>query len=224
VDQEVKNALLRDYPSYTIPEACHYLNLAESTVRYWVAGKGGEYEPVIIPASTSRPTLLSFINLAEVHVLGTITREHKVKLPRVRTAVDYLKQEFKSDHPLIDHKLATDGSSLFIERFGELINISERGQLAMLINSALERIEWDARGLPVKLFPFTRTNLQDSPRIVLIQPGLAFGRPVINGTGIPTEIIAERYKAGDSVEDLVKDYGREEKEIEEAIRCELRAA
>lgn len=226
MNQKVKKTNYRESPAYTIPEACHYLNLAESTVRYWVTGKGGEYRPVIVPASKSTPTLLSFLNLVEVHVLGGMTREYKVKLPKVRAAVDFLKRQFKSDHPLISHDFATDGLSLFIEHYGKLINVSEDGQIAIreVLTAALKRIEWDEKGLPIKLFPFTHSDIKDAPRIIVIQPGLAFGRPVIAGTGIPTEIIAERYKAGDSVKELVADYGRQETEIEEAIRCELRAA
>jgi len=50
------------------------------------------------------------------------------------------------------------------------------------------------------------------------------GRPVIVGAGLSTQIIAERYKAGESVHDLAKDYERDDFEIEEAIRCELDAA
>lgn len=44
------------------------------------------------------------------------------------------------------------------------------------------------------------------------------------GSGIPTAVIAERYKAGESIQDLAADYGRAPEEIEEAIRCELRLA
>ena len=38
---------------------------------------------------------------------------------------------------------------------------------------------------------------------------------------IATAVIAERYKAGESVDQLAEDYGRNRLEIEEAIRCEL---
>lgn len=226
MNQTVKRNRHREIPAYTIPEACHYLNLAESTVRYWVTGKAGEYRPVIVPASETTPTLLSFLNLVEVHVLGAMTREYKVRLPKIRSAVDFLKRKFRSAHPLISHDFATDGLSLFIEHYGKLINVSEDGQIAIreVLAAALQRIEWDEKGLPIKLFPFTHTDLKESPRIIVIQPGLAFGRPVIAGTGIPTEIIAERYKAGDSVKELAADYGRQQTDIEEAIRCELKAA
>ena len=45
--------------------------------------------------------------------------------------------------------------------------------------------------------------------------------PVLVGTGIATAVIAERYKAGESMDDLANDYARERLQIEEAIRCEL---
>ncbi len=47
---------------------------------------------------------------------------------------------------------------------------------------------------------------------------------MISGTGLATEVIAERYKAGESIKSLANDYGRDSEEIEEAIRCELQAA
>ena len=89
----------------------------------------------------------------------------------------------------------------------------------------LKRIERDAQGIPQKLYPFTHKRLfrpgEVEPRAVVIDPRVSFGRPIIVGTGIPTAIIAERYKAGESVEDLADDYGLESLQIQEAIRTEL---
>jgi uncharacterized protein (DUF433 family) len=55
----------------------------------------------------------------------------------------------------------------------------------------------------------------------MIDPEIGFGRPVLSGTGIPTLVVADRYKAGESISELVRDYDRPQEEIEEAIRCEL---
>lgn len=41
---------------------------------------------------------------------------------------------------------------------------------------------------------------------------------------MPASVAAERYKAGDSAAELARDYGREEEEIEDAIRYELGVA
>ena len=53
-----------------------------------------------------------------------------------------------------------------------------------------------------------------------MNPKISFGRPVIDGTGVPVASIYERYKAGDSVADLAQDFRLEIGAIEEAIRCE----
>lgn len=112
---------------------------------------------------------------------------------------------------------------LFIEKYGKLINILAVGQLAMrvVLQAHLRRVERDEAGLAVKLFPFTRKGRLDEPKVVVIDPFVSFGRPVLVGTGIPTAVIAERYKAGESVDQLAEDYDRERLEIEDAIRCEL---
>jgi len=163
------------------------------------------------------------MNLVEAHVLDAIRREHEIPLGKVRRALDYLKQQFPSKHPLADQRFETDGLNLFVEKYGRLINISAAGQLAIrrLLEAHLHRIERDREGFAIRLFPFTRKRVPEEPRLVVIDPFVSFGRPVLVGTGIPTAVIAERYKAGESIDLLAKDYDRQRLEIEEAIRCEL---
>ena len=223
-----KRSNLRELPAYTVAEVAHYLNLPRSTVRYWATGK--DSSPALIEVADTEPVALSFLNLVELHVLAAIRRKHAVPMPKVRRAIDYLRENTQDEsdqlHPLISKQLQTDGLDLFIEQYGRLVNISSAGQLAMrvIIEAALRRIERDRRGIPIKLYPFTRSNINDAPAMVVIDPSLSAGRPVITGTGLATEIIAERYKAGETVAELAEDYDREEAEIEEAIRCELRVA
>ena len=85
----------------------------------------------------------------------------------------------------------------------------------------LSRIERDAAGVPVKLYLFTRSRQADEPKVVAIDPYVSFGRPVLVGTGIPTAVMAERYKAGESIQALADDYECSPRDVEEAIRCEL---
>ena len=218
----------RELPAYTISEAAHYLSVPAATIRYWSLGRDG-YKPLIaVPAKS--PALLSFLNLAELHVLAAIRRKHEVKMRSIREAIRYLGRHAKhaadKRHPLISRDLETDGLDLFTEQYGQLVNISQAGQTAMrdVISAALRRIDRDPRGIPVKLYPFTRAALEDAPAMVVIDPALSAGRPVIAGTGLATQVIAERYKAGESVSDLARDYQRKAAEIEEAIRCELQTA
>ena len=218
----------RELPAYTVSEAAHYLTVPAATVRYWSVGRG-DYAP-LIQVPKHAPTLLSFLNLTELHVLATIRREREVKMPSIRKAIQYLAKHahgaMDKSHPLISHELETDGLDLFTEFYGQLVNISQAGQTAMrkIISAALRRIDRDPAGVPIKLYPFTRTATDKAPAVVVIDPTLSAGRPVIAGTGLATQLIAERYKAGESIRDLAHDYERKSEEIEEAIRCELRAA
>lgn len=186
--------------------------------------------PLIVTPKHS-PALLSFLNLVELHILASIRRVHAVKMPSVRRAIQFLKKRAQCSidlrHPLLSHDLDTDGVDLFIEEYGSLINISQEGQTAMreIIGAALLRIERNPEGIPVKLYPFTRTGgVTDAPAMIVIDPNLSAGRPVIAGTGLAVQLIAERYKAGESINDLAQDYERGHEEIEEAIRYELPVA
>lgn len=221
----------REIPAYLLVEAAHYTGVPVATLRDWTAG--GVYQtatglkkrskPLVVLPETGVP-MLSFINLIEVYVLSAIRRKHRISMPRVRAALDFLANRYDSVHPLAEHDLETDDADLFVDKYGELINISQGGQLAMkeILSVYLKRIERDEQGLARQLFPFTRTatNAQD-PKVVAINPRVAFGKPVIVGTGVPTAIIAERYKTGESIADIADDYRLKPAEIEEAIRYEF---
>jgi uncharacterized protein (DUF433 family) len=220
---------LRELPAYSLPEAAHYLRLPSATLRSWAVGRpyhradGPQFSgPILTLPDPNRP-LLSFVNVVEAHVLAAIRRRYQIPFFKVRTAVQFLRSRLKSKHPLADHEFTTDGISLFIDHLGNLVNVTQEGQLAIrqLLEIYLRRIERDLHGIPVRLFPFTREPEADEPRAVVIDPQISFGRPVLVGTGIATVIVAERYKAGESMEDLAVDYDRERADIEEAIRCEL---
>jgi uncharacterized protein (DUF433 family) len=205
------------------------LSIPRPTVRSWAVGrpyptKAGKkfFEPVVI-VPTLNPPVLSFLNLVEVHVLDAIRREHQIPLDKVRIAIEYLRNQLGSKHPLADHRFETDGLDLFVQEWGRLINVTRSGQMAMreVLQAHLQRIDRDPSGLVVRLYPFTRKRQLDEPKLIAIDPRVSFGRPVLNGTGIPTGILAERYKAGESMDELARDYGRSRIEVEEAIRCEL---
>ncbi|MCZ6547313.1 MAG: DUF433 domain-containing protein [Deltaproteobacteria bacterium] len=223
------NGELRDIPAYGLSEASHYLGIPKATLRSWVLGRhypietGKQFFRPIIELPDKEKPLLSFVNLVESHVLEAIRQRHGIKFWRVRGAVEYIERHLDSRHPLVEQRFVTDGADLFVEQFGRLVNISREGQLAIkeLIQTYLRRIERDSAGFPIRLYPFTRERKPDEPKTIVIDPYISFGRPVLAGTGIATTIIAQRYKAGESIEELVEDYGRPTSDIQEAIRSEL---
>ena len=83
----------------------------------------------------------------------------------------------------------------------------------------LERVTLE-HGLPARLHPFSRDPAEASPRLIVLDPRIHFGRPTISDRGVPTDILFERHQAGDSITELGEDYSLPAGEIEEAIRYE----
>src|SRR5687767_1680408 len=94
-------------------------------------------------------------------------------------------------------------AGLFLDRYGELVELTASGQLAMrlLFEEHLKRIEWDTSRFPVRLYPFLSASAPTDERPIVINRSIAFGRPVVLRKGISTSAIAERVDAGESVDD-----------------------
>lgn len=236
MNTSVRNsAFIHDNPAYTANEAAHILGLPPATLKAWCfgqtyrlpSGNRKKFKPVIRPAD-GKARLLSFANLCELHVLSAIRRDHRISLPKVRESLDYVQSQLGSDRPLLDRDFRTNGIDLFVQHASKLLNVTRQGQEAMRgdFELALARIERDRSGTPIRLFPFSRTSAadKDQPRTVVIDPRLSFGRPVISKVAIPTEVVVDRFRAGDSVAEMAGDYGVGEEEIEEALRFEQRRA
>jgi uncharacterized protein (DUF433 family) len=97
-----------------------------------------------------------------------------------------------------------------------------------LLNAHLKRIDRDPTTHAVlRLFPFVRPirdveDARSQPRVVTIDPRIAFGRPVVAGTRIPTEEVANRFSAGETLEEIAEDLNVEPEAIQHALRFELR--
>lgn len=226
----------RETPAYTVLEAVRYLRIPERTLHNWMFGRyypvrdGGQRRAqALVEAADPTLHLLSFVNMIELHVLDAIRNVHGLNMRVVRRALTFLQDELGLEHPLAYERMETDGKTILIRRLNTLVDAGGYGQTSMLemLDVQLARIEHDAAGLAAKLFPFTRRKPRDlqqaigEPRLIAMDPAIAFGRPVIAGSRIPTAEIADRYKAGDSMSELATDYGRPQAEIEEAVRCEL---
>ena len=213
----------RHVPLYSIPECARYLGLPVPTVRNWVSGN--DSDPLILPAG-SDPTALSFINLVELHVMAALRRHHRVPMQRVRTAAEFLERELCVEHPLARRELSTDGFSVFTEHLDQLLNLSARGQLEMreVVQIYLRRVEHDdENGLAARLFPFTREDRQKAPTLIVIDPSVSFGRPVVMGSGVRAEVIVDFFNAGETIADLANEYRLAPYQIEEAVRYALAA-
>ncbi len=220
----------RNEPAYSITEASRYLRLSPATLRSWFLGrpyptaKGlSQFAPVLKLAKKD-PATLSFSNLIEAHVLRALRTEHGVPLVEVRQALAYAQRELKIDQLLLREELRTAGGRLFLDRYGELVNLSASGQLAMwkIFEAHLRRVEWGELRSAVRLYPFVVSESADAKPIV-IDPRISFGRPVVGKAFVSTRTILDRIDAGERVEDVARDYELTDQAVEEAVVFERAA-
>jgi uncharacterized protein (DUF433 family) len=114
---------------------------------------------------------------------------------------------------------------ILLDRLGQLIELSASGQQAFrdVFEAYLDRLDRDESGTPFRLFPFSRRHELRSPRLVLIDPRISFGRPILESCSVKTLSIFERFESGESVESIASDYDIGTNEVEEAIRYERAA-
>lgn len=221
----------RHIPTYSLVEAAHYLGLPITTLESWIRGRyyptstgRRHFEPVIVRPDQDLP-LLSFMNLVEAHVLDAIRYRHRVPLKKVRDAISYLRHVSGSPHPLADHWFQLKGVDLIVDEGGLLVNATKQGQIEMkdVIRAYLQRVARDPKGAAESLYPYlTRhpKDVEEQPKLVLINPRIGFGKPILVGVGVPTAVIADRIRAGETIKELARDYACKASEIEEAVRYE----
>jgi uncharacterized protein (DUF433 family) len=222
---------IRSQPSYPIAEAARYLRLPAATLRSWALGRdygtarGTKRFSAIITPAARNPAALSFWNLIEAHVLRALRTDHGVPVKEVRAALAFAEAELGVDRLLLRKELSTSGRKLFLDRYGQLIELSASGQIAMrqLLDEHLRRVEWDQNQFPIRLYPFVSPDLVNTNRPIAIDPAVAFGRPVVVSRGVTTAVIAERIDAGETVEAVAQDYELSPSEVEQAIVYERAA-
>ncbi len=221
---------LRDQPIYTVAQAAGYLHMSPSTLRSWVMGRsystkeGGGFSKPLIKLPDPTASLLSFVNLVEAHVLLAIRTKHRVPMRAVRQALDYAQEKEGIDRLLIREELRATPGELFLERYGELLSLTLTGQLAIrkVLERYLERLERDIdSGLPTRFYPFIPGYAEE--RLLSISPNVSFGKPVVARRGVSVAVLAERFDAGESLDEIANDYDLEVPEVEKALTYERAA-
>jgi uncharacterized protein (DUF433 family) len=207
------------------------LGINPQTLATWLWGRTyptttGErfFSPLIKPADHENK-LLSFFNLAELHVLAATRYKHKVSFKSVRAAVDTIQNRYPSEHPLISRDFLTDGKDLFLQSVGENENLSRPIQLNFkdIMDMFLERVIPDEENFINKIFPLIAGQPDD--KVISITYGISSSQPAIEGFGVPVWLIRDRFVAGEEPDAIAADFDIPAPKIQRAIEYfEQRAA
>jgi uncharacterized protein (DUF433 family) len=215
---------IREYPSYSIEEVAEYLDVPRATLRAWVSGYtsktkyGKRKHPPIITLASKSKNLMSFFNLIEAQVLAA-TRKRNIGLARVRRSVEFMREHFGVERPLLTCVFETVGQQIFVQqieatKLKDPLNVSRHGQYAFrpLLKKYLSRIERDAEGLPTNLYPMKAVG-----KAIRIHPLISSGKPSLRKSGIMAEVVWMRKREGESIPALAKDFKTTVGEIKAAI-------
>ena len=217
---------IRDRPAYTVPEAAGYLKMPAPTLRSWVLAlepsdtrRNKVWGPLIDPASEN-PLRLSFNNLVECYTLRALRTKHGVSIQSAVVAKETAKEVCDTERLFLSNQLLADAGEIFLEKYGDLTNVTKSGQLAMkaVLEELLKSTDRDELQLPKKFYP-----LDGEKRVIVIDPYVAFGRPVISRCGISTGAIVARLDADETEEEIATDYNMTLEDVRQAAIYERAA-
>ncbi len=223
---------------YTRAEAARLLGVHATKLNRWVMGytyRHGEVAPVRQPALVppSLPEMrglvaLSFVDLIELRVVKVLI-DRGISLQRIRKARRYAQKHCLVDHPFASRRVYTVDRNVFIELLSsdgatDFLELTHRGHLQIqaggLVEGFLDEVAFDdKRSLAHKWWPLGRAFP------VTLDPTVASGAPVLEGTGVRTDVIAA-LATRTSVADAADAYRLGSEPARAALRFEriLRAA
>ena len=213
-------------PLYSFAEADRLAKVTPNTSRRWLKGYHFWYSPeerrTMPPITPGRgeQEAVSFVDLMEVAAIGKL-RQKGFSLKRIRQINAYCRLWLQTPRPLVTQTFKVRGRDVFVALGHDiLLNVGyEAGMQAWeeVLDPFLDTVDYENE-LVRRWWPLGK-NVR-----VVVDPDYGFGLPVIAGTGVRTEIIAERARAGDSTEEITYDFGVTEDQIEDALRWEMPSA
>lgn len=209
---------------YTVPMAARLVAAHQSKVRSWIDGyPSSQAKPIIqreLPVVGGR-TVLAFLDLIETAFI-----RHFAALgyspQTIRKVADKLRNRHHIDHPFaMGKRFRADGKSIFeeaIEDDGErrLLNLmNDNFVIAPIVEQSLfDQI------LYVDDIARQWTPLPQFPEVV-VDPRRAFGKPVLDVSGTPTEVIYNDFLLMGDATDVADEYGLDVAATKAAIGFEL---
>lgn len=207
-----------DVPLYTVQEAARHVDVAPSTIRYWILEKGIVTH---VRAETRGEPTLPFIAIAELQFIHSL-RGAGLSLQAVTAGAQALRKTLGRNYLQAD-RLAHDGRDLLV-RLGDKDAEWTRARdfqdgIPGVIALGLQAITFDSAGMPQRV-RLTRYEGAD----VIIDPRFSFGQPVIEERGVRVADIADMFFAGEDIDIVGQEFGVSTQTVQAVVRAYGRRA
>ena len=227
-------------PLYTVAEAARIIEAPRNTLSSWARryerrerdNRVVSSEPLVTRLQPERPRLPSipFVGLAEAMVLAAV-RKSGVPMQRIRPALTALEKEMGLRHALANRRLYTDGAELlydYSQRHPDKEGAAAR-RLVVIRNRQYvfaEVVEEYLRCLVYDPAPDGYVRLMRLPAYrqaeVVVDPARSGGDPIFARGGCRVRDVLQRFRAGDSLNRLTREFGAPKAHIEDALRVAFR--
>lgn len=210
---------------YTTSEAARLIGVDTASVRRWAFGyrrRGREYESVIRTdlQKLDNRYALTFVEFVELFSVKEL-RSVGVSWQKVRQALTTAKRLLEAEHPFATRRWFADPGGVFVELARQdeddvFVELVGHGQIAMqkTLSEYLQQLEFDARDLAERWNPWG----PNAP--VVVDPQIAFGQPVVRGTGVRTATLHRLHEGGESVDTIASLYDLPRSDVEVAVEFE----
>lgn len=218
---------------YSPSDAARLVRVSPARIRGWVEGYNGVTTKPIITNQIDRVDdriALSFVNLIESLFIAQFSR-HGIHVRSLRAMADEAKKLFNNPHPFAtQHVFRTDGQTVFAEiietvgdkKLTKLYNLKQHNFAFrdMLIEAFHEQVVYGPEGYAHLWYPRKKRYPN-----VLINPHVAFGKPVMKDSGIPTVTLYDAYFAEHKdADEVAKWYKTTAESVREAVNFERHLA
>jgi uncharacterized protein (DUF433 family) len=199
-----------DREMYSEAHAARLLQLAPSTLHYWLEGgtrRGRTHKPIIRQEATGSKSV-TWAEFIEAGLLRRYRRQHNIPMLQLRNFIESLRQQSGIPYPLAHERPFVEGRDLIIKAQdaadldGEYVLVAEARHGQYILSAAAqefyERVAW-VDGLPATWRPVAEP---ESP--VVVDPEVRFGAPSVGG--ISTAVLWEQSTGGEEPEDLAETY------------------
>ncbi|MEV7964781.1 DUF433 domain-containing protein [Sphaerisporangium sp. NPDC088356] len=212
-------------PTYTMSQVDRLLGLRPGTARRWIDGytrNGRSYDPVVRQRHTGED-LATWGEFVETRLLAGY-RNAGVPIINMRPAIAKLRGETRSQYPLaLSANFVTPHGKELVQRIQEQVGL--QSELLLVVMRSGQLVMADPVEIFVNAVEFTNgtaVRMRPDPKFpeIKIDPLRAFGEPSVRA--VPTEVIAEQVRAGDSEELISELYELSPEQVRAAVLFEKR--